>query len=73
MVCKNYKGETLYENKPVVVDGNLITATGIAPLDFAYEVIKKLDVMEINTLNAWCNLYKTKEAKYFFELMESLK
>jgi putative intracellular protease/amidase len=30
MVCKNYKCENLYENKPAVVDGNLIIATGIA-------------------------------------------
>jgi putative intracellular protease/amidase len=72
MVCKNYKGETLYENKPAVVDGNLITATGIAPLDFTFEVIKKMDVMNNNTVNAWYYLYKTKEPKYFFELMQSL-
>ena len=36
MVCKKYKGENLYENKPVVVDGNLITASGIAPLEFTF-------------------------------------
>ena len=73
MVCKNYKGENFYEYKPVVVDDNLITATGIAPLEFTYEVIKKINVMENNTLEAWYGLYKTKEAKYFFELMNSLK
>ena len=73
MFCKNYNGEFLYQDKTVVVDGNLITATGLAPLDFAYEVIKKLDVMEPDTLNAWYNLYKTKETKYFFELINSLK
>jgi len=73
MVCKNYKGEKLYESKPAVVDGNLITATGIAPLDFTFEVIKRINVMDNNTLDAWYNLYKTKEAKYFFELMNSLK
>jgi len=73
MVCKNYKGENLYEYKPVVVDGNLITATGIAPLEFTFEVIKKMNVMENGTLNAWYNLFKTNEAKYFFELMKSLE
>jgi len=73
MVCKNYKGENLYENKPAVVDGNLVTATGIAPLDFTFEVIKRINVMDNNTLDAWYNLFKTKEAKYFFELMNSLK
>jgi putative intracellular protease/amidase len=73
MVCKNYKGEAFYEYKPVVVDNNLITATGIAPLEFTYEVIKKINIMENNTLEAWYGLFKTNEAKYFFELMESIK
>ena len=73
MVCKNYKGENYYEYKPVVVDNNLITATGIAPLEFTYEVIKKINIMENDTLEAWHGLFKTKEPKYFFELMNSLK
>ena len=73
MFCKNYKGENLYENKFVVIDNNLITATGLAPLEFSYEVIKKINVMENSTLDAWYNLNKTKEPKYFFELMNSLK
>jgi len=73
MVCKNYKGENFYEYKPVVVDNNMITATGIAPLEFTYEVIKKINIMENDTLEAWYGLYKTNEAKYFFELMNSLK
>ena len=72
MFCKKYKGENLYEYEPVVVDGKLITATGLAPLEFAFEVIKKLSIMENSTLNAWYNLYKTREPKYFFELMKSL-
>ena len=73
MVCKNYKGDNFYEYKYAVADGNLITATGIAPLDFTFEIIKKINVMEDITLNAWYGLYKTKEAKYFFELMKSLE
>ena len=73
MFGKKYKGEKLYENKFAVVDGNLITATGLAPLEFTFEVVKKINVMEDITLNAWYNLYKTKEAKYFYELMNSLK
>jgi putative intracellular protease/amidase len=73
MVCKNYKGEILYENKPVVIDNNLITATGIAPLEFAYETMKKINIMENNTLEAWYFLYKTKEPKYFYDLMKSIE
>jgi hypothetical protein len=31
----------LYYNQPAVVDVNLITASGVAPLEFSYEVFKK--------------------------------
>ena len=72
-VCKNYKGEHLYENTPAVTDGNLITATGIAPLEFTFEVLKLLNVFSEDTLINWYKLYTTKETKYFFELMQSLK
>jgi len=73
MMCKNYKGKDFYEDKLVVVDNNLITATGFAPLEFTYEIIKKINLMGKNTLEAWFNLYKTKDSKYFYELMGSLE
>ncbi|MCL1928576.1 MAG: DJ-1/PfpI family protein [Treponema sp.] len=73
MACPNYKGEKNYCDQPVVSENNLITATGIAPLEFAYEVIKKTNIMENGVVEAWYNLYKTKEGKYFLELMELLK
>lgn len=41
MVCPNYKGEKFYELESVVSDANLVTASGIAPLEFAMEVLKK--------------------------------
>ncbi len=72
MFCPNYAGEKFYIDKPAVTDGNLITASGLAPLEFAYEVFKKTSVMRPKTLEAWYQLYATKEAKYFFVLMESL-
>ena len=73
MSCPEYNGEEFYLNKPAVTDSNLITATGLAPLEFAYEIFKKTGVMKPETLEAWYQLYKTNEAKYFFILMESLK
>lgn len=39
MTCPNYKGEEFFEKKMVVSDENLITASGIAPLEFAREVL----------------------------------
>ncbi len=71
-VCPNYRGEHYYKQEPAATDGNLITAPGIAPLEFAYAVLKNLDVFSPQTLDSWYKLYLTKEAACFFSLMESL-
>ena len=73
MICPDYSGEENYLNKPTVIDNNLITASGLAPLEFSYEVLKKMNVMKSETLEAWYQLYKTQDAKFFPLLMESLK
>ncbi|MBS2969142.1 glutamine amidotransferase [Metabacillus sp. KIGAM252] len=72
MVCPNYKGEKFYEMKPVVSDANLVTASGLAPLEFAMEVLKKLDVFAPDTLHSWYKLNKTYNPEYFFQLMNSI-
>ena len=72
MFCSEYGGENFYLNQPAVIDDNLITASGIAPLEFSYEVLKRINVMKTGTLEAWYKLYKTREPKYFYALMESL-
>jgi putative intracellular protease/amidase len=73
MVCPGYNGEKYYKNEPVVTDGKLITAPGTAPLEFARDVLKALDVFSIRTLESWYKLNKTQEAKYFYELMDSIQ
>jgi len=73
MHCPEYSGDELYLNQPVVTDGNLITATGLAPLEFSHEIFKKINIMKSETLEAWYQLNKTREEKYFYALMDSLK
>ncbi|MFC7678877.1 type 1 glutamine amidotransferase family protein [Paenibacillus sp. GCM10028914] len=73
MICPNYNGEQLYEMEPAVTDGNLITASGIAPLEFAMHALNALDVFAPDTLRAWFDLYQTHEEKYFIELMDSIQ
>ncbi|WP_044339270.1 type 1 glutamine amidotransferase family protein [Rossellomorea aquimaris] len=73
MVCPHYKGETFYESGPAVADENLVTASGIAPLEFAMEVLKKIGVFTPDALHAWYNLNKTHKPEYFFQLMNSIK
>ncbi|MFH0733396.1 MAG: type 1 glutamine amidotransferase family protein [bacterium] len=72
-VCTKYKGEDLYCEENAVIDNNLITASGIAPLEFAYQILKKLDVFSEETLNNWYNLFKTQKEEYFFNLLHSLQ
>ncbi len=73
MICPGYRGSSCYVDEPVCVDGNLITASGFASLEFSYEVFKKMNVMNDDTLEAWYKLYQTKEAGYFVHLLESLR
>lgn len=73
MVCPNYKGEKFYVMDLVVSDENLITASGLAPLEFAMEVLGKLEVFYADTLHSWYDLNKTQKPEYFFQLMNSIK
>jgi hypothetical protein len=72
MICPTYKGKEFYETGPVVSSDNLITASGVAPLEFAMEVLKKLDVFAPDTVHAWYKLNKTYQSEYFFQLMSSI-
>lgn len=72
MVCPNYKGEQFYKMEPAVYDKNLITASGVAPLEFAMEVLKKIDVFTPDTLYSWYKLNTTYKPEYFFQLMNSI-
>ena len=72
MFCPHYTGERFYVNEPAVTHGNLITASGMAPVEFAYQIFKRLGVMLPATLEAWYGLYTTKKPEYFYALMQSL-
>ena len=72
-ICPNYEGEQFFRWETVVTEGSLITALGIAPLEFALQVLNALEVFSEKTLDAWYNLYSTRESKYFYELMNSIQ
>ena len=72
MFCPNYRGEGFYSNEPAVTDGNLITGSGLAPVEFAYHLFRQLDVMAPATLEAWHGLVSTRKPECFYALMESL-
>lgn len=73
MICPAYAGEEYYMKEPAVTDGKLITASGIAPLEFSLHVLRALDVFSSQTLDAWYNLYRTREPEHFYALMNSIQ
>ncbi|KQY93598.1 glutamine amidotransferase [Paenibacillus sp. Root52] len=73
MICPSYTGEEYYNMESAVTDGKLITASGVAPLEFSVHVLKELDVFSPTTLDAWYRLNKTHEPTYFYELMNSIQ
>ncbi|MNE52434.1 putative protease YdeA [compost metagenome] len=73
MICPTYTGEKYYKMESAVTDGNLITASGIAPLEFSVHVLKAMGVFSSQTLDAWYSLNKSHESKYFYELMDSIQ
>jgi putative intracellular protease/amidase len=73
MFCPGYQGEEWYRNEPAVTDGNLITASGLAPVEFAYQIFRRLDVMTPTTLEAWHGLFTTRKPEFFYALMASVQ
>jgi putative intracellular protease/amidase len=70
--CPHYRGELGYVSEPAVTDGNLVTASGMAPVEFAYHIFRRLGAMSPATLEAWYGLYTTKKPEYFYALMQSV-
>jgi putative intracellular protease/amidase len=67
-----YHGAAHYVAEPAVTDGDLITASGTAPLDFARHVLARLDVLAPETLEAWYQLYRTSAPEHYFAMIDSL-
>lgn len=70
--CPGYRGEAYYRNEPAVRGDNLITASGLAPLEFSYEVFKMLKVWRPETCKAWFRLHKTRQERWYHELVASM-
>jgi hypothetical protein len=53
-----YKGSNLYQEVRAVSDNNIITASGIAPIEFAREIFLKLELYELAMIEKWFQLFK---------------
>lgn len=71
MFVPEYRGESYYEERLALADDNLITAGATGYLLWTKLIMERMNVFEKDALNAWYEYFRTGEAKYFFELMQS--
>ena len=57
-ISPKYSGEKNYMNSLAVTDKNIITANGIAPIEFAREIFQKLNLFEKHDIEKWFQLFK---------------
>lgn len=54
----NYVGKEDYSNPIAITDCNIITSSGIAPVEFAKEIFKLLRIYDEPTIEKWYQLFK---------------
>ena len=69
VAATGYRGGAHYRDEPTVVDGDLITAPAMAPLEFARAIFARLDLYAPPVLDAWYGLFSTRRPEYFAALM----
>ncbi|MEV0249425.1 type 1 glutamine amidotransferase family protein [Nocardia sp. NPDC050712] len=68
LVYSGYSGADHYVEQPAVTDGQVVTASGTAPFEFAREVLGVLGVYEPHILDAWYRLFAYREPAAYAEL-----
>src|SRR5262245_10643258 len=71
LAATGYRGSGLYRDAPALSDGGVITASATAPVDFAYEIFKQLDLYSPDALEAWYGLFKTGDPSYYAGIVAS--
>ncbi len=72
LITSNYQGGKYYINELSVSNAGVVTASGTAPLEFARDIFKELNLYKAEVLEAWYKLFKTSSPEAFAELMNAL-
>lgn len=72
MFAPSYKGQSFYIDEPSVADDNLITAGSAGALQWAKQILARLDVFSPDALEAWYEYFNTGAVEHFYALMQSL-
>jgi putative intracellular protease/amidase len=69
LASSGYAGTEHFVDELVVTDGDLITASPVAPVEFARAIFVRLDMYEPDALASWYKLYGDQDGQGFHELM----
>jgi len=69
LAASGYAGADHYVGEPAVIDGDLVTATGVAPVHFARAVFERLGAHDPELIDSWFKLYADRDPAGFYELM----
>src|SRR6266576_774751 len=69
LALSGYAGGDRFVAEPAVVDGDLITASGVAPVHFARAIFERLAVYTAGVATSWFKLYGDRDPAGFYELM----
>jgi putative intracellular protease/amidase len=71
LASSGYAGSEHFVDDLVVSDGDLITASPVAPVEFARAIFTRLGLYAPSTLDSWYKLYGDQDPAGFHELMAS--
>jgi hypothetical protein len=71
LAYSRYGGGDRFVAEPAVVDGDLITASGVAPVHFAEAIFERLGLYAPTVAASWFKLYADRDPAGFFELMSA--
>jgi len=70
LAASGYRGGSFYCDAPAVTDEGVITASGIAPVEFAREIFRTLGLYSREALDAWYALYRFGDTSRYSNLLE---
>jgi hypothetical protein len=70
LAASGYRGGSFYCDVPAVTDEGVITAAGIAPVEFAREIFRTLGLYSREALNAWYALFRFGDTSRYSDLQE---
>ena len=70
LAASGYRGGSFYCDATTVTDEGVITASGIAPIEFAREIFRTLGLYTREALDAWYALYRFGDVSRYADLLD---